>query len=356
MKVKALFLYNIDPHHLLEINEKLKINEYLKSKSVFFSGILDGLEKNNIDAFVYHKPNFFFGYFTIKNRLIRSLINYLIGPLNRYFTSNELIKIIKTNNIKIVIANPLTFCGSTFFNYLNENNITSVQWFGIFPNSIRFNNRIMLKNTPEFSITCFSGDINNEFPIRFKPKKFIKIHNPNIIKPVNNISKSTEILFIGGLQKKHSNRWDILEEIYQNFGEKLEVYGYGLNEVPLKYSFRKIVKGPIFGDEYERKITSSVIVINLFLDGYDNFKGINNRIFEVLNLKSFLITKFNEGIKNFFQIGKDLVTFNNINELIDLINYYLKNDDERKIIENNGFKKSKKYDSKSFIKRLFQNL
>ena len=45
MKVKALFLYNIDPHHLLEINEKLKINEYLKSKSVFFSGILDGLEK-----------------------------------------------------------------------------------------------------------------------------------------------------------------------------------------------------------------------------------------------------------------------------------------------------------------------
>ena len=60
MKDKALFLYNIDPYHLLEINKKLKINEYLKSKSVFFSGILDGLEKNNIDAFVYHKPNFFF--------------------------------------------------------------------------------------------------------------------------------------------------------------------------------------------------------------------------------------------------------------------------------------------------------
>ena len=55
----------------------------------------------------------------------------------------------------------------------------------------------MLKNTPEFSITCFSGDINNEFPIRFKPKKFIKIHNPNIIKLVNNISKSTEILLSG---------------------------------------------------------------------------------------------------------------------------------------------------------------
>ena len=345
MKDKALFLYNIDPYHLLRINRKLKINEYLMKNSIFFSGILDGLQKNNFEAEIYHKPNVFFGYFTFKNHILRSLINYLIAPLNRYLTTNKLIKIIESNQIKIVIANPLTFCGSSFFNYLNENNIPSAQWFGIFPNSIKFNNKIMLRNTPKFSITCFSGDIDNKFPFRYKPKKFIKIHNPNIIEPLNKISKSTEILFIGGLQKKHSNRWDILENIFNNFGDKLEVHGYGLDEVPLKYKFRAIVKGPIFGDEYKRKVASSVIVINLLLDGYENFTGINNRIFEVLMLKSFLITPFNKGIEDFFQIGRDLVTFKNNNELIDLIKFYTKNKEERKIIQNNFFKKSKKYNS-----------
>lgn len=64
---------------------------------------------------------------------------------------------------------------------------------------------------------------------------------------------------------------------------------------------------------------------------------INYRTFETLGCKTFLLTNYTENLDKLFDIGNDLVTYESKNDLIEKINYYLNNDDERNRISENGY-------------------
>lgn len=69
--------------------------------------------------------------------------------------------------------------------------------------------------------------------------------------------------------------------------------------------------------------------------------GIPLRVFDVLGVGGFLITNFQPEIMEYFEDGRDLVVYDSINDLQDKILYYLKHEDERKIIARNGYEKVK---------------
>ncbi len=355
MNKNALFLFNIDSVLFSKWNKKESLDNFLIQNSVFFSGVKKGLLENDFNVTIYHRPNIFFGYKLLNYKYLNVIFNLIFGFINRHFTSIKLIKLIKKNKIDIVFSNPINFVDNTLFSYLEKQKIISIQWFGLFPNLIKFYNKIYLKNTPRYSITSYSGDINDLFPNIYKPKNFVKMFNPNIIKTFDEkIKKDIDILFIGGLQRKHSNRWEILEKLKLYFNENIHIYGYGKDEIPDHYQFKKDLKESIHGELYINTIRRSKIVINLFLNGYENFCGINNRIFEVLALKSFLITEYNAGINDFFEIGNEIISFKNIEELIKLIEYYLKNENEREMIQKRGYLRVKEYNYYNFIEQLVE--
>jgi spore maturation protein CgeB len=64
---------------------------------------------------------------------------------------------------------------------------------------------------------------------------------------------------------------------------------------------------------------------------------INYRTFETLGCKSFLLTNYTQGLEKLFDIGKDLVIYNDISDLRDKIQYFLKNEKEREEIAMHGY-------------------
>ncbi len=248
----------------------------------------------------------------------------------------------------------LIFAGDFFFRFLDKNKILSIQWFGIFPHQVKFHNKILLKNTPRYDITCYSGNIDRLFEKRYEPRKFVKIFNPNIIRPNKNEKKIIDVLFIGGLQFKHSKRWDLLEELKFKLKDKIQIFGYGKEDIPDNFMFKQQINNPIYGNQYIKKIRESKIVLNFFLDGYKNFHGVNNRIFEVLTLNSFLLTQHNDGINDFFDIGSEIITFKSNKDLMDKIEFYLENDKERLLIQKRGYKRAIHYNNYNFINQLLR--
>lgn len=83
--------------------------------------------------------------------------------------------------------------------------------------------------------------------------------------------------------------------------------------------------------------------INLNITAKSIRSGLSLRIFDVLGCEGFLITNYQAEIPQFFEIGKDLVTYESMDDLKEKCSYYLAHEDERKQIAKNGYEKVKQY-------------
>lgn len=84
--------------------------------------------------------------------------------------------------------------------------------------------------------------------------------------------------------------------------------------------------------------SSSKIVVN-----YSLKNDVNMRIFEAAISGSLLITNqiYNNGLEELFEIGNEIVVYDGtLEDLIEKVNYYLKNDSERNKIAENAYRKA----------------
>lgn len=84
--------------------------------------------------------------------------------------------------------------------------------------------------------------------------------------------------------------------------------------------------------EASKVYSSSDIVIGI----QNHLTQLNQRIYEVLASKGFLLTSDTPEIRRLFKPNKDLVVSSSPKETINLVQYYLKNKEERERIRNQG--------------------
>lgn len=129
----------------------------------------------------------------------------------------------------------------------------------------------------------------------------------------------------------------ILCELVKAFKNKLNIFSYekhflqSVKEIKEKNLldendlaiYSKCWKGFVDGeDELAQIYGSSKINLNINLQGKSS---INYRVFEVLASGGFLLTDEREDLKKYFEISKHLETYKDIQDLIDKIDFYLKN-------------------------------
>ncbi len=80
----------------------------------------------------------------------------------------------------------------------------------------------------------------------------------------------------------------------------------------------------------------------------DNLRGvlgrrrrqIKGRNFEIPGCGGFLLTEYVEGLEDYYVIGKEIAVFHHVDELVDLVRYYLDHDEERKQIARAGYERT----------------
>lgn len=85
--------------------------------------------------------------------------------------------------------------------------------------------------------------------------------------------------------------------------------------------------------------------INLNITSRTIRTGLSLRIFDIMGSGGFLLTNFQQELPDYFEIGKDMDVFFTQEDLIQKVDYYLKNDNKRKYIAQNGYEKVKMYHS-----------
>lgn len=85
-------------------------------------------------------------------------------------------------------------------------------------------------------------------------------------------------------------------------------------------------------EDAAKKFSMSKIVFNISIKD-----DINMRIFEALSTGSFLLTNWIPTLEYLFDDGKHLITYDTLDEMVELVRYYLEHEDEREKIAKAGY-------------------
>ncbi len=90
---------------------------------------------------------------------------------------------------------------------------------------------------------------------------------------------------------------------------------------------------------------------------YHNVPQIKGRVFQVCLAGGFMLTEYAPGIEKYFEIGKEIACFDNIEDMEKKIEYYLTHDEERRTIAYAGWKRAiKEHSSDAMVAEVFNKI
>mgnify|MGYP006295947381 FL=1 len=189
-----------------------------------------------------------------------------------------------------------------------------------------------------FSSATFSS-INNLFKKKGTKSFFITegfdadIYHPSKI----NVEKKYDVIFVGTATAKRK----LFIEFLRENGVKIVCFGKGWGT------------HSVYLDQLAEKYREAKIILN-FTRGK---VGFSDRLLLAMGTGSMVLTEYCTDAEKLFKKGKHLDWFKNRNELIDLINFYLKNADLREDIAESGAKfVHKNYTWKNITRKILEKV
>lgn len=146
-----------------------------------------------------------------------------------------------------------------------------------------------------------------------------------------------DIIFVGNYVPDRKLGYERLLYPLLKKGLYVEVYGVG-------WPKKSWYKGVADWNKLRYIYSSSKIALNIHREEARLCKlSVNMRVFEVLGCGGFLISDNFSGFEELFIPNKEIVVAEDSNELVELIQYYLENEDERQKIAQAGEKKVYSY-------------
>jgi len=156
---------------------------------------------------------------------------------------------------------------------------------------------------------------------------------PRVLSCLEGAASNLDVTFIGSFYKVHSSRIALMENLCGQFGQT-RVWGPTVDHLPSGSAIRKCYVRQAWGKEMYQILRNSKITLNHHGDvgPYAN----NLRLYEATGVGTLLITDWKVNLHEMFEPGKEVVAYRTPEECAQLVEYYLKHDEEREAIAHDG--------------------
>ena len=157
---------------------------------------------------------------------------------------------------------------------------------------------------------------------------------PKVLSGLGDRDITVDISFIGNFYRGiHDSRVKFVEKLCDRFN-CMNIWGPYANQLSSSSSISKYYVGQAWGREMYQILQNSKITLNHHGDvpPYAN----NMRLFEATGVGTLLVTDWKKNLSEMFEPGKEIIAYRNSEECVELIRYYLENDDERRAIAKAG--------------------
>jgi spore maturation protein CgeB len=149
--------------------------------------------------------------------------------------------------------------------------------------------------------------------------------------------KDIPVSFVGGISRHHAEAVEMLEHMAQR--TPIQFFGYGAERLPANSPILPRHHGEVWGLDMYRTLARSQITINRHIDVAGDYAN-NMRLFEATGVGTLLITDSKKNIGDLFEPGKEILTYSSKEEAAELVNFYISNPAEAKIIAKAGQKRT----------------
>ena len=203
-----------------------------------------------------------------------------------------------------------------------------------------------------FLITTKTQDIN--LYNKYKAKNIIfsqqgydpEIHSKVSLTANDLLEFGCDVAFIGHCMK---HRMELMEFLLNESDFNIKIYGTGWNNRRASNKLKNSFQGPAIDINYAKAINGSKISLGLL--NHEAKDQITTRSFEIPSSGGFLLAERTDQHIEILKEGIDASYFSSKEELLSKVKYYLRNEDDRLKIKENGYLKIRegKYSWKSLI-------
>ncbi len=167
------------------------------------------------------------------------------------------------------------------------------------------------------------------------PSSYLRIaFEPRILERLGDISRDLEAVFVGGFYVQfYEATMPVLEEVARN--GRIEFWGYGSEYLNRDSPIRARYHGEAWGLDAYRILARSRVALNRHGDVAEGFAN-NMRLYEATGVGTCLLTDSRKDLDRFFDVGKEVVTYDSADDCVEKIKYLLDHEDERAAIAAAG--------------------
>ena len=165
------------------------------------------------------------------------------------------------------------------------------------------------------------------FRIGFEPRVLEKLGAGATIAP------QYQVGFCGGISGAHSARTQFLESIARRI--PLDVWGYGIETAAANSPLHGRHHGQAWGLQAYRALRSCGISLNGHIDIAGDYAN-NMRLYEATGVGSLLLTDNKRNLSELFEIGSEIVAYENAEDCVEKIKFLMSNESKRAEIARAG--------------------
>lgn len=246
------------------------------------------------------------------------LINSVIQKSNSFKPDLVFIQVQRENIITYQLVEHLKSNGAFVMNWTGDVRTPTPQWYLDFGRHIDLT---MFSNMVDVGMLKSKGIASEYLDIGYDPEIYTptgeKLYNiPEIVYPANNYNQFPLSEY----------RQEMIKILRVTFGNKFGIYGNGWN----------LSNGSFMGNQTGEAslYRSCKIAINLSNFQYQRYSS--DRMLRIMGSGAFCLSHRYPDIEIDYEHGKDLIIWEDFNDLIDKISYFLKNEKQRYEIARQG--------------------
>ncbi|KAA9036382.1 glycosyltransferase [Ginsengibacter hankyongi] len=192
---------------------------------------------------------------------------------------------------------------------------------------------LIISSTPDFVEKFRMQGIKSEYMLPAFDTRIAELLNSSEPKDIS-------FSFVGGLSDVHVNRKRALEKLADETCIQLWGYGYSKKDykkytlryyrnliVPYSDPIMDAYRGEVWGLEMYKVLQRSLITFNIHESLLKGFVG-NMRMFEATGVASMILNDNGKNLPQLFVPGKEIETYDSIDEAIEKVNYFSNHQDE----------------------------
>ena len=177
------------------------------------------------------------------------------------------------------------------------------------------------------------------FVSRFRSEGIASEHlrigfDPRVLDRLGRGGARRAVVFVGALGgAQHARGNDLLERAAARV--EVDFWGYNLGDRPPASPLVRRYHGEAWGLDMLRVLAAARISLNRHIDVAEDNAN-NMRLYEATGVGSLLLTDAKQNLGDLFEVGREVVAYRNEGELVEAVEHYLSNEEERAAVAAGG--------------------